>query len=206
LAKFNTALTAATAARTAGDFDGAIAKYTEVSVLDPTCGGCFINIGNIYLDDKKDPDQAEKAYLKAIEINEAPGSTVDVATKAGPYAKLAEIYNKEKKFDDAAKMSAKANEIQESAGGPGGGGGSAPALYNQGISLWNANKFPEAEAAFAKAVKLDSKLADAYYYLGMTQVNQNKMPEAKASLQQYLKLAPTGPNAGTAKAIVDSIK
>ena len=206
VAKFNTTLDAATKARAAGDFDGAIAKYNEVAALDPTCGNCYVNIGNIYLDDKKDPDNAEKAYLKAIEINDASGSTADATTKAGPYAKLAEIYNKARKFDEAAKMSAKANEIQESAAGPGGGGGNATSLYNQGVSLWNANKFPEAEAAFAKAVKLDPKMAEAYYQLGMTQVNQNKLPEAKTSLQQYLKLAPTGPNAGTAKAIVDSIK
>ena len=53
---------------------------------------------------------------------------------------------------------------------------------------------------------MDPKMAEAYYQLGMTQVNQNKLPEAKASLQQYLKLAPRGPNAATAKAIVDSIK
>jgi Flp pilus assembly protein TadD len=207
-AKFNTALEGANKAHAAGDFDGAIAKYNEIAGLDPTCVKCYLNIGNIYLDDKKDPDNAEKAYLKAIDLSQAPGTDVDAATKAGPYAKLAEIYNKEKKFDDAAKMSAKANEIQEAAGGAagGGGGGSATALYNQGVALWNANKFPEAEAAFAKAVKVDPKMADAFYQLGMCQVNQNKLTEAKGNLQQYLKLAPTGPNAATAKAIVDSIK
>ncbi len=206
-AKFNTTLEAATKARTAGDFDGAIAKYSEVAGLDPTCGNCYVNIGNIYLDDKKDLDQAEKAYLKANEIFEAPGSTADAASKAGPYNKLAEIYNKQKKFDEAAKMSAKANEIEEAGGAAaGGGGGNATSLYNQGVALWNANKFPEAEAALSKSVKLDSKQTEAYYLLGMCQLNLNKQTEAKASLQQYLKLAPTGPNAATAKAIVDSIK
>jgi hypothetical protein len=37
-------------------------------------------------------------------------------------------------------------------------------------------------------------------------VSQNKLPEAKPNFQTYLKLAPDGPNAATAKAILDSIK
>ena len=40
----------------------------------------------------------------------------------------------------------------------------------------------------------------------MTLVNQNKIPAAKPNLEMYLKLAPDGPNAATAKAILDTIK
>ena len=38
----------------------------------------------------------------------------------------------------------------------------------------------------------------------MVLINEGKVPEAKKSLAEYLKLAPTGPNAATAKAIIDT--
>ena len=41
-------------------------------------------------------------------------------------------------------------------------------------------RFPKRKAQFAKAVKLDPKIADAHYWLGMALVNQGKLPEAKA--------------------------
>jgi tetratricopeptide (TPR) repeat protein len=195
------AVKAADAARDAGNFDDAIAKYTDVAGLLSNCGLCYIRIGDIYLDQKNDPTEAEKAYLKAIDLNTA-NSSADASTRAAPYAKLATIYNKQQKFDDASKMSAKANEVMEA----GGGTGDPTAAYNQGVSLWNANKMTEAQTQFEKAVKLDPKMAEAYYYLAMTLVNQNKLPEAKPNFQTYLKLAPDGPNAATAKAMLDAIK
>jgi tetratricopeptide (TPR) repeat protein len=195
------AIKAADTARDAGNYDDAIAKYTDVAGLLTNCGLCYIRIGDIYLDQKSDPAEAEKAFLKAIELNTA-NSSADASTRAAPYAKLATIYNKQQKFDDASKMSAKANEIMEA----GGGTADPTAAYNQGVSLWNANKFPEAQVQFDKAVKLDPKMAEAHYYLAMTLVNQNKLTEAKPHFETYLKLAPDGPNAATAKAILDSIK
>jgi len=200
-AKEQLAVKAADAARDAGNFDDAIAKYTDVAGLLSNCGLCYIRIGDIYLDQKNDQAEAEKAYLKAIDLN-AANSSADASTRAAPYAKLATIYNKQQKFDDASKMSAKANEVMEA----GGGTGDPTAAYNQGVSLWNANKMTEAQTQFEKAVKLDPKMAEAYYYLAMTLVNQNKLPEAKPNFQTYLKLAPDGPNAATAKAMLEAIK
>jgi tetratricopeptide (TPR) repeat protein len=72
--------------------------------------------------------------------------------------------------------------------------------------LWNAGKIPEAEAAFKKATELDPKNADAFYQLGVAQVSSGKVPDAVKSLEAYLKLAPTGKNADTAKALLASIK
>jgi tetratricopeptide (TPR) repeat protein len=201
-AKHNAAIDAANKARDAGDFDTAIAKYGEVASIDPTCGACFLNIGNIYLEKKNDPAEAEKAYLKAIELNDAAGSTADAKAKAAPYQNLATLYNKQHKFDEASKMSAKANSLLESTEG----GGDASSVYAQGVALWNANKFDEAQAQFEKAVKLDPKMAEAHFQLAMCLVNQNKLPDAKTHFQEYLKLAPTGPNAGTAKVMLDNIK
>ena len=49
-------------------------------------------------------------------------------------------------------------------------------------------------------------MADAHYWLGMALVNEGKMPDAKAPFKEYLKLAPTGQYAETAKAILATIK
>jgi TolA-binding protein len=82
-------------------------------------------------------------------------------------------------------------------------------VFNQGVILWNAGKIPEAKAQFEAAVKADPNMADARYWLGMSLVNAGTpeaMKEAKPHFEAYLKLAPTGQYADTAKAIIASIK
>jgi tetratricopeptide (TPR) repeat protein len=175
-----------------GDFDGAIAGLQRVVVALPTCAACYMSIGDAYVK-KNDLPNAETAYLKSIELD---------ATKPAPYAALATIYNGQKKFDEAGKMSAKANEINEASGG----GGDAGSVFNQGVILWNQSKAAEAAVQFEKATKLDPKMADAFYWLGMCQVNQGKLPDAKAPFQEYMKLAPTGQYADQVKAMLDVIK
>ena len=73
---------------------------------------------------------------------------------AEAYNGLANLYNAEKKFDQAAEASKKAMELA-SAPAAGGGrrrGGRAGAsqTFNQGVILWNAGKIPEAKAQFER--------------------------------------------------------
>lgn len=180
------------AAFDAGNYDDAIAKLTKIATELPNCGACHARMGDAYLK-KNDAENAEKAFLKAIEID---------PKLSGAYSALASLYNSQKKLDEAAKMSAKAMELLEA----GGGAGDANQVFNQGVILWNQSKAVEAGAMFEKAIKLDPKMADAHYWYGMSLVNQGKLPEAKAPFQEYLKLAPTGQHAATAKAILDTIK
>lgn len=182
----------ANASLEAGNYDDAIAKVQAIMKEIPTCAPCHAKIGDINVK-KGDLDAAEKAYLAAIAADEK---------LPGPYGALATLYNQQKKFDEAVKMSTKANDLI----GAGGGGGDANTIFNQGIILWNSSKIPEAAVQFEKATKLDPKLADAHYWLGMALVNQGKLPEAKAPFTEYLKLAPTGQYADTAKAILATIK
>jgi Tfp pilus assembly protein PilF len=145
-------------------------------------------------------DEAEAAYKKSLELK---------PDFADAYNGLANLYNTEKKFDQAAEMSKKAMEL--SAAAPAGAAGApsganASSVFNQGVILWNAGKIPEAKAQFEQAVKLDPNLADAQYWLGMALVNGGNTADAKSHFEAYLKLAPTGQYADTAKAIVASIK
>jgi superkiller protein 3 len=169
----------------AGNFDAAITEFQAVAEKTPNCDLCYLNIGDAALK-KKDDAAAEAAFKKAIEIN---------PNNAPPYLALASLYNSQQKFDLANQMSAKATEMMNASGS------TDPVAYvNQGIILWNQNKFPEAKAQFEKAMQLDPKNADAHYWLGMALLNvDGNMAEASKHMKEYLTLAPTGQYAETAK-------
>ena len=188
-----------------GKADEAIAKFNEVIALVPNCAECYANIGTVQAGAKK-YDESEAAYKKAIELK---------PDFAEAYNGLANTYNAAKKFDLAAEASKKAMELATAppaGGAPGAPGAAAPSAsqtFNQGVILWNAGKIPEAKAAFEAAVKADPNMPDARYWLGMALVNagtKESMAEAKPHFETYLKLAPTGQYADTAKAIVATIK
>lgn len=193
-AELEALLRAASAAFAANNFDEAIAKLTEITAKGP-CAECFIGIGDAYVK-KNELDKAEQAYLKAAEIN---------PQLASPYDALVTLYNDQRKFDEASKAAAKAVELRGGAAGAA-GGGSATASFNAGVIAWNQQKIAEARGHFEKAISLDPKMAEAHYQLAMTYLNENKMAEAKKALETYVQLAPTGPNAETAKAILGTMK
>jgi Tfp pilus assembly protein PilF len=182
-----------------GKTDEAIAKFQEVAAAIPNCAECYTNIGTVQTKAKK-YDEAEAAFKKSIEMK---------PDFAEAYNGLANLYNAEKKFDLAAEAGKKAMELATASGGAAGstgGGASASAAFNQGVILWNANKFAEAKTQFEAAVKADPNMAEAQYWLGMALLNGGDMAGAKPKFEAYLKLAPTGQYADTAKSIVASIK
>ena len=185
---------AAIDAMKAGDNDLAITRFNEVIAKVPTCADCYYNVALAHTN-KKEYDQAEAAYKKVIELK--PDS-------AEAYTGLANIYNAQRKFDLAADASA--NAAKFSAGAAGVGGGNAEALYNQGVILFNSQKFPEAKAAFESAVKADPNMAMAQYQLGMTALNLGDFALAVTSLETYLKLDPNGPKAAEVKASLPALQ
>lgn len=188
-AQMETDFNAAKAAFDSGDYDGAVANLQKIVVKLPTCAACYLSMGDAYAK-KNDMENAEKSYLKSIELD---------ATKPQPYAALATVYNAQKKFDEAAKMGAKANELSDAAGG-----GDASSAFNQGVILFNSGKPAEAVVHFDKATKLDPKMADAWYYAGLSRVAAKGVAgdDAKAAFREYLKLAPDGQYAAIARDII----
>jgi tetratricopeptide (TPR) repeat protein len=75
------------------------------------------------------------------------------------------------------------------ASGVAGGTGGVDALYNVGVTAWNAGKAEEARRAFEEALKLDPKHANSHYQLAMCYINMGKLPEAIASFEAYLQCA-----------------
>ena len=175
-----------------GKHDEAIAKFNETLGMLPACHVCYYYIGHANAQKQQWAD-AEAAMKKATELK---------PDFVEAYNALAGIYNSQKKYDEALAMSAKAAELS----GAGGGGGNAAAVYNQGVTLWNAQKFAEAKAQFEKAVAIDPNLADAWYQLGMANLNTGDMNGAVTAFEGYLKAAPNGPKAAEAKTIISQLK
>jgi len=169
--------TAASAAQAAGNWDEAIAKFNELVAKVPTCGECYLNLANSYVQ-KKNLPEAEAAYKKSNEIKES----------ADAYNGLVRIYNEEKKFDLAAEAGGKAAALSATAGG----GGNPEAMYNNGVVLFNAGKFAEAKTQFEAASKADPSMALAHYYLGMANLNGGDLAGATTAFEAYLKQDPDG--------------
>jgi tetratricopeptide (TPR) repeat protein len=186
------------AASRAGNHDAAIASFQSAAEMNPNCFDCYYNIAYSQTQ-KKDYEKAEAAYKKAIELK---------ADYAEAYSGLANVYNAQRKFDEAATASAKAMELSGggAAGAAGGGGGNADAMFNQGVILWNAGKIPEAKKQFEGAIAANPNHAESHYQLGMALVNEGNLQGAAAEFDKYLQLAPTGPNAATAKSLLAQLK
>ncbi len=167
----------------AGRDDEAITKLNDVVGKLPSCSDCYYNLGLAYTH-KQQWAEAEGALKKAIELK---------PTNPDPNNGLANVYNAQKKFDEALAMNQKATELSGTAGA--GGGGNAEAIYNQGVVLFNAGKYAEAKTQFDNATKADPNNANAFYQLGMTNLNLGQIPEAVSALETFLKLAPNDPKA-----------
>jgi tetratricopeptide (TPR) repeat protein len=190
-AALGTSAQEAMAALQAGNNDVAIAKFNEVVAKVPSCVDCFYNLGVAH-SQKQQYAEAEAAFNKAIALK---------ADNAAAYAGLANVYNAQKKFDLAVQASQKAAEL----GSAGGGGANAEALYNQGVTLWNAQKYADAKVQFEAAVKADPNMALAYYQLGMANLNLGQIPAAKEAFQGYLKADPNGAKAAEVQTYIKQL-
>jgi tetratricopeptide (TPR) repeat protein len=173
----------------AGQHDAAIEKFQAALAISPGCFDCQFNIG-VALMAKKDEKAAEEAWKKSIEMK---------ADYAEALNALSTLYNNQKRFEEAAAMSAKAAAA-------GGGSGSADATFNQGIILWNTGKIAEAKVKFEEAIKMNPNHPEAHYQLGMALLNEGKLAEAVAEFEGYVKLAPDGQYATQAKGMIAQLK
>jgi tetratricopeptide (TPR) repeat protein len=174
------------------NYDLAIQKFQEAATVLPSCFDCYYNIGYAH-SQKKDDKAAEAAWLKAVELKPDYSEALNA---------LATLYNNQKRFDEASAMSAKA----AAAGGVIGGSGSADAIYNQGIILWNQGKIAEAKVKFEETLKANPNHPEANFQLGMAQLNEGNIPGAITAFEKYLQLAPEGQFAAQAKGMLAQLK
>ncbi|MGE3177895.1 MAG: tetratricopeptide repeat protein [Vicinamibacterales bacterium] len=194
LAKLKAIFEQGVAASNSGDHAGAIAKFQEGIAVMPNCGDCYNNIGFSY-GQLKDYPKAEEAYKKAAEIRPKDPT---------PWNGLADIYTAQRKSDEAVAASTKAAELAGASGGLAGAGANADVMYNQGVTLFNAGKANEALEIFEQIVKSSPDHAEAHYMYGLTLAAKDPKA-ARLEFVKYLELAPSGPNAATAKQFADSL-
>jgi tetratricopeptide (TPR) repeat protein len=202
LNELQAAFDAGVAASKAGNYDESIAAFEKAAALAPNCYDCYYNIGYAEFQ-KKDYEKSEAAYKKATEIK---------PDYIEAWNALSNVYNVQKKLDEALAASNKAAELASAApagggaAGAGGGGGNAAALYNQGVILWNQQKYPEAKDKFEAATKADPKHGEAFYRLGMAYVNLGDMPQAVTAFEGYLAAEPSGSHAEEVKQFLAAMK
>jgi tetratricopeptide (TPR) repeat protein len=215
----NDKLTAAKTAADAADYDAAIKTLEDANQLDPSHDLIWFKLADYYrLSAAKQSDKAEKDkrlgsaidnYQKAIELKKAapPDKDPTVTAKAlgSYYNNMAEAYAKSGKVDDAVKTYALAAQTDPA--------GAAQYYFNTGAVLTNAGRADDALAAFDKCITADPTRAEAYYQkgvnlLGKATIQGDKtvaVPGTVEAFQKYLELAPTGPNAQSAKDLLASI-
>ena len=181
------------AATRAGNHDEAIAKFNTVLESQPDCTDCHYNLGIVYTE-MKDYARAEAAFKKVLELD---------PDNAEAYGGLTGLYNAQRRFDEAAEAGAQATRLS---GGGAAQGGSASAVFDQGVVFWNAGRVEEAKKQFEETLRLDPDHGEAHYWLGMANLNAGSIPDAVAELKLYLEREPDGRFAEQAKSIVGQLQ
>ena len=223
----NDKLSAAKQAADAGDFDTATKTLAEATEMDPSKDLLWAKLGDYtFSSASKQTDSAAKTkgfedavsdYQKAIDIKQKaldadPKKTPD-STKslASYYNNMGKAAASDGKTEEAVKAYNQAAQLDPASAGM--------YYFNLGGTLTNANikNDPEmrkaAVEAFDKAIAADPSKADAYYWkgtnlIGAATLQGDKMvaPAGTAeAFQKYLDLAPTGPHAEEAKAMLSAV-
>jgi tetratricopeptide (TPR) repeat protein len=177
------------AALAAKNFEEAVKQFQTAADADPTRDIVFANLGDAFSGARK-YEEAANAYKKAIELK---------PTTAAYYNNLGIIYGNAGKMDEASAALQKVAELDPA--------GAGQAYYNLGAMLTNRGRTKDAATAFQKAIEFDANNADAYYQLGISHMGTPAtMGDAVKAFEKYLQLQPSGPNAETAKALIEAAK
>jgi len=200
----NDAFNAGKQAAAANQWDAAIDGFTKASEVDPNQHVVWGNLADSYVSRSKatpatkeaDLAKAADAYQKAIAIN---------PNDSAYHNNYALVLGQQKKYDEAQAELTKAAQIDPT--------GAGKFYFNLGAVYVNTGNLKPAAAAFKKAIDLDPTYAEAYFQYGLSLIGDATIVDGKTvapagtaeAFQKYLDLAPTGPNAATAKAMMASM-
>lgn len=202
----NDKLAAAKAAEDAGNPDQAVAILSEAVQMDATRDILWARLADTERSaGAKAADAAArtKYYQDAVESYQKA-----IAIKPlGPYYNnMGEALNKLGKVDEAVQAYNQAVQIDPTQTGM--------YYFNLGAVLTNRGKIDEANAAFDKAIAAEPTRAEAYYQKGLNLMNRatadasgkfTAPPGTSEAFQKYLEVSPSGPNAETAKLMLQQL-
>ncbi len=167
--------------------DEAIAHYLKAIQIAPEFQPAHNNLGTIYLG-KSDFKSAEEQFREAVRLdqNEAQAyfnlGNVLMLTGRGPEAETTLAAGLQRRPD------------------------SAFGNFLQGCVYEQTGKLAEAESSLKNAVRLDSKMPQAYLKLVNLYLRQNRRDDAITQLQVFLKGFPDAPAAPKAKEILTKLQ
>ena len=171
-----------------GDNATARKKFDEALALDASLAAAWTAQATLFYTEKNYAEAVAKAE-KAVALDPKDGRALRI---------LVEGYTQ---LGDAAK--AKTYSDLLSAADP---KAAAADLYNQGIREYNAGNMDKAFDLFEKSLEGDPGFAKTHYMLGMCHVNRGQNADAKTHFETFLAMAPTDPDAATAKEMLNYIK
>jgi tetratricopeptide (TPR) repeat protein len=184
------------AAQRANDYRAAIAAFRRALAMDPgrdviwaQLAAAYTGVGSLA--------PAKDALAKAVQLKPQDG-----AYRNNYAIALARIGNLEEawtQLEEAARLDpANAGKY----------------FYNVGAILVNAGHTPEAGRAFRRSIEADPGFAEAHYQYGVWLVGKTAAgtdgrihapPRAREEFETYLRLAPNGPNAASARGMLSTM-
>ncbi|MFN8008487.1 MAG: tetratricopeptide repeat protein [Terriglobia bacterium] len=186
----------------AKQYDQAIEEFKAAAEMDPRQYAIFANLGEAYRGLRKF-DESIQSYKQALTVlAERPNPQVE----ASYHMNLALVYATAGDMANASAETQKAAELNPVLG--------SKAYYNLGATLVNSGKAEDAITAFQKAIEIDPTNAEAHYQMGISLMSKAQItPDGKTipapgtveAFQKYLQLQPNGPNAATAKNMIEML-
>lgn len=147
-----------------GDFDLAIAEYTDKLKYSPNDVRVLYNRGRAY-EEKGEFELAKEDFDEALDLD--PNNFQVLLT-------LANLHHKEKNFTNALLYSNRAAEIP---------GAPAMASFMKGRALHQLGDTEEALKAYGNAIKMDKEYGQAYYNRGLLKIAVNRVGTACEDFQ-----------------------
>ncbi|MDR1252107.1 MAG: tetratricopeptide repeat protein [Treponema sp.] len=154
-----------------GDYDRAIADYTQAIRLDPNFAEAYFNRGDAF-DEKGDYDTAIADYTQAIRLD--PNYT-----RAYYYRGIS--YDNKKDYDRAIADYTQAIRLDPNY---------TAAYNNRGVAYYNKEDYDRAIADYTQAIRLDPNYAKAYFNRGDAFDEKGDYDTAIADYTQAIRLDP----------------
>lgn len=195
------------AASRAGQNVEAAADLKKAIEIDPKMEPAYSGLANVYYNQKNYPE-ALATVDQLLALN--PASAEAFRIRADVYRRMAADAATHGEKSKAAELTKKSQEAAQQGKASLGaaaktGGGSPDAVFNQGVAQFNSNDIQAATQTFEKVLEMKPAHARAHYMLGLCYVNQGNSAKAREYLSKFIQLAPSDPDAKTAKEMLQSL-